>query len=259
MYKNFARVYDALMTNTPYDEWATYIDKAIFENFKTVSASDARRHCFAREDILVLDLACGTGNIALRLAKAGYDLIGADASEDMLAEAARKAYDENLQILFLTQDMRELNLYGTIDAAVCVCDGISYILNEEDLMRTFERVKLFLNPSGIFIFDMNTESRFEKMQNKIFEGDGDGETYEWHNNYDAKTKINECRVVFFSPGEEPFEETHKQRAYSPETVQKLLAEAGFSSVDFYDGYTKKTLSSAGERAVFIARNAACLL
>ncbi|MCL1844839.1 MAG: methyltransferase domain-containing protein [Defluviitaleaceae bacterium] len=249
MYKHFARVYDALMADTPYELWAGYIKKRIDD------VSDTGTINSAREKTIVLDLACGTGNIAILLAREGFDVIGVDASEDMLAEASRKAFDENLSILFLMQDMRELNLYGTIDAAVCVCDGVSYILTNSDLMRAFERVRLFLNPGGIFIFDMNTEAKFINMHGKIFED----EHCEWKNNYDAKTKINEYHVAFFPPGEEPFEEIHRQRAFSPKTVGKLLAEAGFDSVEMFDGYSEKTLGSDSERAVFVARNAAILL
>ncbi|MCL2355780.1 MAG: class I SAM-dependent methyltransferase [Defluviitaleaceae bacterium] len=265
MYKNFARVYDALMAETPYDSWAEYIDELLLQRAFAKSKPDVAQPACLHENekklrickanFLVLDLACGTGNIAIRLAKAGYDLIGADASGDMLAEASRKA--ENLQILFLAQDMRKLNLYGTIDAAVCVCDGLNYLLSEADLLATFKRVRLFLNPGGIFIFDMNTEAKFENMGNKIFEGDGGGEKYEWQNNYNPKTKINECRVIFFNddsgnePRNEPFEEIHRQRAFSAEIVQQLLTEAGFASAEIFDGYSKNAPAPDCERVVFV--------
>ena len=243
MYKGFASMYDALMADTPYEAWAAYIDGFLREWFK------------GEQEISVLDLACGTGNITLRLAALGYDLIGVDASEDMLAEASRKAFDENASILFLSQDMRKLNLYGTVDAAICVCDGMNYILDEKDLLEAFKRVRLFLNAGGVFIFDMNTEYKFNELyKNFVFEGDGaGGEFYEWQNIYDPQTKINEYIVNFFPEGEEPFEEIHRQRAYAPERVCELLLEAGFSSAEIRNDYSDEPLSEKSERAVFIAR------
>ncbi|MCL2197962.1 MAG: class I SAM-dependent methyltransferase [Defluviitaleaceae bacterium] len=243
MYQGFASMYDALMHDAPYEVWAAYIDGFLAEWFKK-----------PRAEILVLDLACGTGNITLLLADMGYDLIGVDVSEDMLAEANRKAYEQNAKILFLAQDMQELNLYGTVDAAISVCDGFSYILEEDDLLTAFKRVRLFLNPDGVFIFDMNTEYKFKELfSNKILEGSGiDGEGYEWQNDFDEKTGINEYRITFFSEKEEPFEELHRQRAYSPTVITNLLIEAGFSSVKIRDGYSNDPLTPESARVVFIA-------
>jgi len=244
IYHGFASMYDALMTDTPYQNWAAYIDEVFCERFR------GRK----RGEILVLDLACGTGNITLRLSEMGYDLIGADISEDMLAEANRKAFETGKKILFLKQDMRELNLYGTIDAAVCVCDGMNYILDEKDLLKVFRRVRLFLNPGGIFIFDMNTEYKFKEMfANNIFEDAGEnGESYEWENFYDSQTKINEYRLTFFSHENTPFGEVHLQRAYLPVDVYNLLLDAGFSSVSIRDGYTNSAHKTESEKVVYIA-------
>jgi len=246
MYGGFAQMYDALMTDAPYDIWAAYIDGLLGEWFKGREDSSAP---------LVLDLACGTGNITLRLAKLGYDLIGVDASEDMLAEAQRKAYEENFQILFLAQDIRELDLYGTVDAAVCVCDGMSYILTEEDLLTVFKRVRLFLNPGGVFIFDMNTEYKFKEiLKDSVFEDKGaGGESYIWENHYDPQTKINEYNMTFFNMNEgQPFSEIHRQRAYPPADVSNMLLEAGFSRVSIRDGYRGEALKTESSRVVFIA-------
>ncbi|MCL2225528.1 MAG: class I SAM-dependent methyltransferase [Defluviitaleaceae bacterium] len=245
-YEGFASMYDALMVGTPYENWAEYIDEVLFEHFCGKP----------RNNFTVLDLACGTGNITLRLAEMGYDLIGADASEDMLAEANRKAYEANKNILFIRQDMRELNLFGTIDATVCVCDGLNYILSESDLLTVFKRVHLFLNPNGIFIFDMNTEYKFKEMfSNNIFEDVGEGgESYEWENAYDPQTKINEYRITFFLRNEDnAFEEIHKQRAYPTSNISNLLREAGFSSVEIRNGYTHDPPTAQSDKVVYIAR------
>ncbi|MCL1882770.1 MAG: class I SAM-dependent methyltransferase [Defluviitaleaceae bacterium] len=242
-YEGFASMYDALMADAPYEVWAAYIDGALGEWFG------------GSRQILVLDLACGTANLTLRLAEKGYDLIGVDSSEEMLAEASRKAYEQSKKILFLAQDMRELNLYGTVDAAISVCDGMNYILTTEELLTVFKRVRLFLNSGGIFIFDMNTEYKFkELLNNQIFEGTGENdEAYEWQNNYNAQTKINEYRVTFYSlKGGTPFDEIHQQRAYPPTQICKLLREAGFLSVTMRDDYTNNPVTDESARVVYIA-------
>ncbi|MCL2216174.1 MAG: class I SAM-dependent methyltransferase [Defluviitaleaceae bacterium] len=240
-------MYDALMSDAPYDIWAAYIDGLLGEWFNERESSDAP---------LVLDLACGTGNITLRLAKLGYDLIGVDASEDMLAEAQRKSYEQSLatNILFLAQDMRELDLYGTVDAVVCVCDGMNYILNDRDLAEVFRRVRLFLNPGGVFIFDMNTEYKFkEVLKDNIFEARAEsGEAYVWENRYDPQTNINEYHMTFTMAEGEAFSELHRQRAYPPANVRDKLLDAGFSAVAIRDGYSGESLKVESSRVVFIA-------
>jgi ubiquinone/menaquinone biosynthesis C-methylase UbiE len=232
------------MHDTPYDAWAAYINKILVEKFGE------------RRVVTVLDLACGTGSITLRLANMDYDMIGADLSEDMLAEANRKAFDEGKRILFLRQDMRELDLYGTIDAAVCVCDGMNYLLNDGDLLRVFERVHLFMNPKGIFIFDMNTEYKFKELFGEtIFEDRSEGgKSYEWENIYNPQTKINEYHMTFFSDENddfEPFCEVHKQRAYPPADVRNMLLAAGFSDVSVRDGYSDNSMKENSHRVLFI--------
>lgn len=252
MYKGFAGMYDALMTDAPYDIWAIYINGYLDELFN-------REKRVRREKKIVLDLACGTGNITLRLAEMGWDMIGVDASEDMLAEASRKACEQNVDILFLAQDMRELNLYGTVDAAVSVCDGMNYILDEDDLLHVFKNVRLFLNSGGVFIFDMNTEYKFITLLNNYsFEGFGEGGVaYDWENFYDPDTKINEYRMTFFSLDENgekinPFTELHRQRAYTHESILRMLFEAGFASVAIRDGYSNEPIKPNSARVVFIA-------
>jgi ubiquinone/menaquinone biosynthesis C-methylase UbiE len=243
MYKGFAGMYDALMADTPYEQWAEYIDKVFCE-----------RLGIKHRDILVLDLACGTGNITLLLNQMGYDMIGVDSSVDMLAEASRKA--EDAKILFLHQDIRKLNLYGTVDAAVSVCDGFNYILSEKELLAVFKRVRLFLNKGGIFIFDMNTEYKFKELNNLTFEDTGaGGEACEWQSKYNPVTKINEYHVTFFSCGgtkTEPFAELHRQRAYAPQDICNMLLDAGFVSVAMRDGYSDNTIKADSARVVFIA-------
>ena len=235
-------MYDAFMADVPYESWAAYLNDVLSQKVEKGG--------------IVLDLACGTGNITLKLAKMGYDMIGVDMSEDMLAEANRKAYEDGLSILFLAQDMQELDLYGTIDAAVCVCDGLNYILNEEGLAKVFNRVKLFMNPGGIFIFDMNTEYKFKKTYaDRSFEANtADGAWYTWDNLYDEDKKINEYSMTFFESedDDEPFIETHYQKAYDTQAICKMILDTGFSSVKIFDDYTKGDVHENTARVVFVA-------
>ena len=148
-YESFASVYDLFMEDVNYDEWVDYVEK-IFSEFNI-------------KPELVCELGCGTGNIALRLAKKGYDVIGIDVSEDMLSEAKLKAEKEGLDTLFLLQDMREFELYGTVNCILCLCDSLNYITEDEDIKEVFRLVNNYLHPNGLFIFDLNTEYKFKNI------------------------------------------------------------------------------------------------
>ncbi|MCL2604980.1 MAG: class I SAM-dependent methyltransferase [Defluviitaleaceae bacterium] len=244
-YKGFAAVYDTFMVrDIPYDAWADYICE-IINNLDKCE--------------IILDLACGTGNMTLRLAERGYDMIGTDASEDMLALAQDKAFEADRRVLWLAQDMRALDLYGTVDAVTCVCDGMNYILESDELKEVFKRVRLFLNPGGVFIFDMNTEYKFKEVLAEGTFGDSfEGAEYQWDNVYDAKTMINEYRLSFSSlrrdPGLRSFEnEIHRQRAYDIGEISNWLMDAGFSSIRLRDGYTHEPPKADTARVVFICR------
>jgi len=245
-YIGFARMYDKLMTNVPYEKWGNYINDVL------------RKRLHETENPLVVDLACGTGTMTLFLANQGFDMIGIDISMDMLAEAQQKSYEAGHNILFLAQDMRKLDLFGTVDAVVSVCDGINYILTPEHLTTVFQRVRLFLNPGGVFIFDMNTEYKFkELLGQKSFEAKTEsGAAYEWDNHYDENTKINEYRVLFYSQDNseesEPFIEIHRQRAYDTDNVIEMLKNTGFNKVYAYHNYTDKPARIDSPRVTFIA-------
>jgi len=249
VYTGFARMYDELMTNIPYEKWGTYISNIL------------KRKLTEKESPLVVDLACGTGTMTLLLSKMGYDMIGIDLSTDMLAEAQQKTYEAEQNILFLAQDMRQLDLFGTVDAAICVCDGINYIIEPKELDTVFDRVRLFLNPDGVFIFDMNTEYKFKEfLSNQSFEDKAkSGASYEWDNTYDEKTKINEYRVLFYDhTGQEDqeeidsFTEVHKQRAYDRDDVVKKLLCAGFNKVTVYHEYTEEPPKPDSLKLTYIA-------
>jgi len=233
-------MYDLLMKDVPYKAWADYIDRVLIQQLGE-----------NRKDRIVLDLACGTGNITLLLSQKGYDMIGVDASTDMLSQAQGKVTDE--QILFLAQDMKELDLYGTVDAVICTCDSLNYILDEAELGAIFKRVKMFLNAGGVFIFDMNTEYKFkEVLGDKSFATKVEGAAYEWDNHFNADTGINKYHVLFMPDGGEPFEEVHYQRAYPIDVIYDLLREAEFSSINLQDGYSNVMPGDECVRIVFVA-------
>ena len=141
-YTSFASVYDTFMDNVPYGEWGRYIQGMLCK--------------YGVKDGIVLDLGCGTGTMTEILAGYGYDMIGVDNSCDMLEIAEEKKEKSGHDILYLMQDMREFELYGTVRAVVSVCDSVNYILEEEDLLEVFSLVNNYLDPGGMFIFDMNT-------------------------------------------------------------------------------------------------------
>jgi len=239
-YGGFAYLYDLLMNDIPYSAWADYIGDAL------------KRHLGeCPQNHIVVDVACGTGNITIPLAQMGYDMIGVDISTDMLAQAQAKVKDE--KILFLAQDMRELDLYGTVDAVVCTCDSLNYILDEGELEAIFSRIKMFLNPGGVFIFDMNTEYKYTKLLgNKTFTAKANDISYEWNNHFDPYTGINQYHVIFMTGDGKPFEEIHYQRAYPVDFVCDLLQKAGFRYVDAFDGYTVMPPMDESIRALFLA-------
>ena len=148
-YTSFASVYDTFMDNIPYEEWGEYL-KGLLKEYKI-------------EDGLVLDLGCGTGTMTEILASEGYDMIGIDNSEDMLEIAQEKKEKSGYDILYLLQDMREFELYGTVKAVVSICDSLNYVTEEEELLEVFRLVNNYLDPKGIFIFDFNTEYKYREI------------------------------------------------------------------------------------------------
>jgi len=233
------------MKNIPYEKWVLFIEKIFEEN--------------GLNPELVLDLACGSGTLTTIFAKKGYDMIGIDLSQDMLMVATEKAFAENLSILYLNQDMREFELYGTVDACFCLCDGLNYITCERDLLTVFKLVKNYLNPSGLFIFDVNTEFKFKNILGEnVFAKSDEDSAYIWENFYDEDTKINEYSVDFFAKDEESglyerFEEIHYQKAYSAQVISSLLEKAGFEILNIYDEEAFLDIHEKSEKIFFVAR------
>lgn len=246
-YESFARVYDLFMDNIPYEQWCEYLAGLLKE--------------YGITDGLMLELGCGTGNITRLLADKGYDMIGVDNAPDMLEIAMEKKEADQQDILYLLQDMREFELYGTVKAVVSICDSMNYIIEEEDLLQVFRLVNNYLDPKGIFIFDMNTEYKYREIlgENTIAENREDA-SFIWDNFYDEEGQINEYDLALFIPEEiqgetlyRKYEEVHYQRAYSLETVKNLLEQAGMEFVTVYDAFTHDAPQEYSERVYIIAR------
>lgn len=242
-YTGFAEFYDLFMDNIPYAEWSSYLISLLTE--------------YGVNDGIVLDLGCGTGNITELLAKKGYDMIGIDISEDMLGEAMEKRYDSGLDILYLCQDMREFELYGTVAAAVSICDSMNYILEYEELVQVFKLVNNYLDPNGIFIFDLNTVHKYEAIGDTVIAENRDRGSFIWENSYFPDKRLNQYDLTIFAKDEDErytkFEETHLQRAYTVDEIKSALDEAGMTFVDSFGAFTKAPVTDTDERIYIIAR------
>ncbi len=287
-YSAFAYVYDELMDNVPYDAWAEYLIGLLKEN--------------GVAEGLVCELGCGTGQMTRRLAAAGYDMIGIDLSEEMLDVAREQEYgayegeydfdseadgevgfdsepsrEEDLaeeqettlaepSILYLQQDMREFELYGTVSAVVSICDSMNYMTTDEDLLQVFRLVNNYLDKDGMFIFDMNTEYKYkELMGDTTIAENREDVSFIWENLYDEEKRLNEYCLTLFAKAEtedeeegsaplyEKYEEVHLQRAYPLAEVKRLLSEAGMTFVAAYDVLTHEVPGPECERMYIVAR------
>lgn len=245
-YTIFAEVYDLFMDNIDYSGWADYIIKLLREH--------------GIEDGLVLDLGCGTGTMTELLAKDGYDMIGADNSPEMLEIAREKQVEEGLDILYLQQDMRSFELYGTVAAVVSCCDSLNYILEEEELLQVFRLVNNYLDPGGIFLFDLNTEYKYREVigEDTIAEN-REKASFIWENYYEESSRINEYALTLFVREEDgryaKQEEFHYQRAWSVEEIRHLLDLAGLKLLAVYRAFTKEAPDGKTERLQFVVQEA----
>ena len=243
MYESFASVYDALMDDVPYDEWCEFLCGLL------------KSHGI--EDGLVLDLGCGTGSMTRQLAARGYDMIGADASVEML-EIARGKGPTDPPILYLQQDMRSFELYGTVRAIVSVCDSLNYIQTEEELAQVLRLADNYLDPGGLLVFDMNTPYKYrELLGDRTFAENREQVSYIWENTWYEEEQVNEYDLTLFLAQPDGnyrrFDEVHTQRSFEPETVRKLIGEAGLKLEAVLDAYSNNPLTAKSERMMFVAR------
>ena len=243
-YTNFAKVYDLFMDNVPYDKWVEQIKDILYkENIK---------------DGLICDLGCGTGAITERLANLGYDMIGIDNSYDMLDVAMEKKYASGHDILYLCQDMREFELYGTVRAIISRCDSLNYIRELSELKEVFSWVNNYLDPNGLFIFDMNTEYKYQNiLGDNTFAEVREQASFIWENTYDIDKRINEYDLNLFIKLEgdnyKKFEERHVQKAYTFDEILSAIDSSNMVLEKYLDADTYGDVSEKTERILFVAR------
>lgn len=239
-YTEFAKVYNEFMEETPYEEWCDFLVKYLSE--KEIKNG------------LLLDLGCGTGTLTRLLSDKGYDMIGVDSSFEMLDVA--KSF-ENENILYLAQDMREFELYGTVRAIVSTCDCINYITEEDELKQVFELVNNYLDTNGLFIFDFNTVAKYEQLGDTVIAENQENASFIWENYYYNDEKINEYDVTFFLKEENEMYrkvvEEHFQRAYTLEDIKRIITDAGLEFVEAFDDYTRNPATNESQRICVVAR------
>lgn len=239
-YNTFAKFYDSLTQNVNYQDISLFIDRVLAEN--------------SAERGILLDLACGTGSLSVKMSKLGYDVIGVDYSTQMLSEAMQKACQEDEDILFLCQSMQELDLYGTVDFAICVLDSLNHV-KEKDLIETFKRVSMFLNPNGLFIFDFNTKYKHEKiLANNTFVYDCDDVYCVWQNSLE-NDHVN-ISLDFFERENDVYyrsEENFSEYTYDKKFILELIKNSGLEIVACYDDYSLKEPNHETQRIVYLTR------
>ena len=241
MYNRFAYLYDKLINDVNYEEWLDYYFK-IFQRY-------------GLKPKLGLDLGCGTGSLTTLFADKGVEMTGIDLSEDMLMVAREKA--EGRDILFLNQDMREFELYGTVDFIVSSLDCINYITDKRDLLKVMKLVNNYLDPGGLFIFDINTVYKLEHIiGNNTFILETGNTFCSWQNEYDKKRKICDFYLTFFSEEDgmyHRFDEEHSERAYSIDEIKSVIENAGMKLLNVYDAMSFKKPATKSERVFFVVQ------
>lgn len=275
VYADFAEVYDELMDETPYAQWCENLTQLIARygvsrpverrGMQTCERSDA--DALASERDLVLDLGCGTGTLTQLLYTKGYDMIGVDNAPAMLNIAMRKREESGADILYLLQDMRELELYSTVGTVISVCDSVNYILAEEELLEVFRLVNNYLYPGGVFIFDFNTVYKYRTViGDTVIAENREDCSFIWENFYDEESCVNQYDVtVFVQEGRAEdraaeaddlfrrFRETHLQRGYTLTQMETLIRMAGMEFVRALDADSLQEVTEESERIYVVAR------
>ena len=243
-YDSFAGVYDALMDDVPYKEWGEFI-----HNYLAGHGIPGG---------LMLELGCGNGRMMEIMDSCGYDMIGVDSSPAMLQIAGEKAGESRDRYLYLLQDMRSFELYGTVGCAISICDTINYITNDDDLLKVFALVNNYLDPGGLFLFDFNTEHKYRDcIGDRVIAEDRDDISFIWYNEYDEQEHLNYIDLSVFVREDDgrysKFTEEHIQRGYSLEEMKDLLVKSGLVFLEAYDGYSLNKASKDSERILLVGR------
>jgi ubiquinone/menaquinone biosynthesis C-methylase UbiE len=242
-YLHLAEHYDMLMEDVDYNKWCSFIEEIT--------------NSYGIKPKQILDTACGTGNITIPMAAKGYSLWGIDISEEMLAVAESKARTQKLNIKFLKQNMTELTLNKSFDTVLCMCDGVNYILEEEDLVKYFTAAYNVLESEGIFVFDISSKYKLSSIlgNNTLFQEKGDF-CYVWENSFFEEDDVLEMRLNFFVPNQglyKRYEEFHIQKAYTEDFLLEILMNIGFKNIKVYDDLKLQSPSHNSQRIFFSAQ------
>ena len=247
IYDLLAPFYDEFNGHVDYKPWADFIEKIIKEKY------------YASPE-LILDLGCGTGRMTVELAERGYDMIGIDYSPEMLDVARESASDRGVgeRILWLLQDMTEFELYGTVDVALCCLDGINHLTKPGDLKKCFSLVHNYLNPDGLFIFDVNGKYKFENIySDKTYAYELDRSVCIWQNYYNEKTRICDFYITLFDDEGDGsyarYDEIGKERMYTLRSLERALSGCGFVLEGVYSDFEFSAADDSSERIYLVAR------
>lgn len=244
-YSAFARYYDKLTANIDYKRRGEYFN-SIIQRFRTSKGS------------ILLDLACGTGSISEVMAELGYDVIGVDNSDEMLGIAIEKKFDSGLNIQYLCQDMRRLDMFGTVDVTICALDSINHLPSLKDVRKVFESVAFFSEIGGLFVFDVNTLYKHRKiLADNTFTYETDDVYCIWENTLDPDTDEVRMRLEFFEREENGLysrsSDAFSEKAYSEDDLEKLLEECGFELLAKYGDDTFEAPTETSQRIVYAAK------
>lgn len=242
-YNFFADYYDKLTDNVDYN--------AICERFCEIFSQ------YGNKGNIILDLACGTGNLSFLLADKGFDVIATDSSEQMLSKAMNKAVKFG-NPMFLCQSMQNLDLFGTIDAAVCTLDSINHLITKKDVEKAFERVSLFLNPNGLFIFDVNTLYKHSKvLGNNAFVYDFEDVYCVWQNEFNKENGSVDISLDFFCECEDGLyqrqSENFSEMYYDDEFITGLCEKYSMTVLQRFDDFTQNEVSEKSQRVLYVCR------
>ena len=245
IYGLLAPFYDEINADIDYKAWADFLEKTVDKESGT-------------RPELVLDLCCGTGKMTLELASRGYDMTGIDYSPEMLDIARCEGEKMGADILWLCQDMREFELYGTVDLAVCCLDSVNHLTKPADLKKCFSLVHNYLVPDGLFIFDINGKAKFETVYaDNSYVMEADGSMCVWQNFYDEKSKLCDFYITLFKEKSDGtynrYDEEQTERMYTVKEIKKYLKDSGLEFIGAYSDFNFTDATDEDERIYFVAR------
>jgi ubiquinone/menaquinone biosynthesis C-methylase UbiE len=242
-YEALAELYDQLMYDADYKTWSDYLSKLLQEGEVPKGAK-------------LLEYACGTGNLTYYLSQNGYHMIGVDQSEEMLNIAQNKTRSGARQVTYACADMCSFQLSQPVDAVICACDGVNYLLDSEQLMQFFAHAYGNMKEGGLFLFDISSYYKLSTvLGNEFFYDDGDEITYFWKNQYEEKTKLIQMEITMFIAEGTMYrreDEVHMQRAWESNEILFALEKAGFSRLACYSFLSKHPVADTDERIQFVA-------